>query len=445
MYMYDLIVKKRDGGCLSEKEIAFLVEGYESGDITDAQMAAMLMAIYWHGLTLEETLALTLAMARSGKEVDLSTIKGTKVDKHSTGGVGDKTTLIVAPLVASCGVKVPKLSGCALGHTGGTIDKLNSIPGLQTNLTVERFKQIVQNVGCAISAQTDDFTPADKKMYALRNITATVSHVSLIASSVMSKKLALTTDGILLDVKCGNGAFMKTSPQAIELAKTMVAIGNAAGRRTRAIISSMDAPLGFAVGNALEIWEVWNVLQGKGPRDLTELCIELAAQMLYLAGHSELVTCRQQAREGLFSGRAREKFLEMVAAQGGNIEIFTGKAAFPEAPYCSDLTAPQSGYLTIVDTEALGRAVMLLSINREKIQNPIDDTAGIYLRQKTGAYVTKGDPLLTLYSAEKKWPTEVMDLLQQAFAFHSAPPQLTPLLLAQIDERGKVFDCPALD
>ncbi len=331
MRMYDIILKKREGEALSEAEITFFVKGCANGSIPDYQLAALLMAIYFKGLTPEETAQLTDKMAHSGDMVDLSTIPGLKVDKHSTGGVGDKTSLVVCPIVSACGVPVAKMSGRGLGHTGGTVDKLESIPGFKTELSTEAFLKQVREIGISIIGQSGNLVPADKKLYALRDVTATVDNISLIAASIMSKKIAAGADGIVLDVKTGSGAFMKTTYEAMELAKTMVDIGTQVGRRTMALVTDMDRPLGFAVGNSLEVIEALETLDGVGPDDLTGVCLELAASMLMLGGKGDLIGCRTLAREALYSGCAKKKLRQMVLAQGGDPTVIDDTTRFKRA------------------------------------------------------------------------------------------------------------------
>ena len=331
MRMYDIIAKKRDGGTLTQEEIAFAVNGFAAGSIPDYQMSALMMAVYLRGMTATETAQLTAAMAYSGDMVDLSGIGGVKADKHSTGGVGDKTTLVAGPIVAACGVKVAKMSGRGLGHTGGTLDKIEAIPGCSVSLTQEAFFRQVNDIGIAVIGQTGNLAPADKKMYALRDVTATVSCIPLIASSIMSKKLASGADCILLDVKTGNGAFMKTLEDSIALAKAMVDIGEHNGRRTAALITDMDTPLGRNIGNSLEVIEAVETLRGKGPADLTEVCLSLASGMLWLAGRGGAAACRAMAEDALRSGAALAKLRAMVAAQGGDPAVIDDPTGFPAA------------------------------------------------------------------------------------------------------------------
>ena len=331
MRMYDIIAKKRDGGELTEEEIKFFIRGYVAGEIPDYQASALLMAIYFKGMTAKETAQLTMSMANSGETVDLSSIDGIKVDKHSTGGVGDKTTLIVAPIVASLGVRVAKMSGRGLGHTGGTIDKLESIPGMQTSIDREEFFSIVRKVGVSVIGQSGNLVPADKKLYALRDVTATIDSIPLIASSIMSKKIAAGSDCILLDVKTGSGAFMKTFDDSIRLAEAMVSIGEHVGRRTVALITDMDRPLGDAIGNSLEVCEACETLKGRGPNDLATVCTELAANMLYLAGKGTVGECRKAAADQMKNGAGFAKLKEMVAAQGGDTAVLDDYAKFQQA------------------------------------------------------------------------------------------------------------------
>ena len=363
MRMYDIIAKKRDGGTLNREELSFAVNGYVAGDVPDYQMSALLMAIYLRGMTDEETAVLTDVMARSG---DLSAIAGIKADKHSTGGVGDKTTLVIAPIVAACGVKIAKMSGRGLGHTGGTIDKMEAVPGTRTSLTQEEFFKQVNEIGISVIGQSGKIAAADKKIYALRDVTATVGCIPLIASSIMSKKLAAGSDAILLDVTMGDGAFMKDLDSALELARQMVAIGTAHGRRVAALITDMDKPLGRNIGNSLEVAESMAVLQGKGPADLTEVCLQLASNMLVLAGKGDMPACRKLAESVIADGSAFEKCCQMFAAQGGDISVLKDASKFRKAKYSCELTAPSDGYIYKNDVEKIGNASVLLGAGRIK-------------------------------------------------------------------------------
>lgn len=398
MRMYDIIMKKRKGEALNDDEIRFFVDGYVKGEIPDYQVSALLMAIYFMGMTAEETAALTLCMANSGEKVDLTSIPGIKVDKHSTGGVGDKTTLIISPIVASLGVKVAKMSGRGLGHTGGTIDKLESIPGFKTDLDRERFFEVVRNVGVSVIGQSGNLVPADKKLYALRDVTATVESIPLIASSIMSKKIAAGSDCILLDVKAGSGAFMKTAEDAISLAKAMVEIGENVGRRTVALITDMDRPLGNAIGNSLEVMEACEVLKGKGPKDLTEICLDLAANMLYLAGKGSVAECRILAQKAISDGSAFEKLKDMVSAHGGNIAVLEDYSEFKTAKVKYEVKSKRTGYISHMNTESCGRVAVILGAGRETKESSIDFSAGIVLKKKVGDFIEAGEVVAVLCS-----------------------------------------------
>ena len=433
MRMYDILEKKRDGGALSEAELRFFVAGCTDGSIPDYQVAAMLMAVCIRGMTREETACLTLEMARSGEMVDLSPLPGVKVDKHSTGGVGDKTTLVAAPIAAALGVTVAKMSGRGLGHTGGTVDKMESIPGMRTSLSREEFFETVRRTGLSVVGQSGNLDPADKKLYALRDVTATVESIPLIASSIMSKKLAAGADKILLDVKTGSGAFMKTQADAEALARAMVEIGRSVGRETLALVTDMDIPLGNAVGNTLEIIEVCETLQGRGPADLTSLCIELAANMAYLAGAAETeAACRTLARAALEDGRAFQKLCDMVEAQGGDAGYLRHPARFQRAAVRRELQAEQGGYVAQIDTAACGAAAMLLGAGRVKKDDPIDHSAGIRLLKKTGDAVRAGETLAVLETADMRRAAEAEPVLRAAYRIGPEPPARRPLVLARI-------------
>ena len=436
MRMYDILAKKRDGGILTDEEIQFFIDGYVSGAIPDYQASALLMAIFLKGMTPHETAALTRSMAQSGDLVDLSSIDGIKVDKHSTGGVGDKTTLIVAPVVASLGVRVAKMSGRGLGHTGGTVDKLESIPGFRTTLDREAFFDVVRRVGVSVIGQSGNLAPADKKLYALRDVTATVNSIPLIASSIMSKKIAAGSDRILLDVKTGSGAFMKTLEDSIALAKEMVSIGEHVGRRTVALITDMDRPLGCAIGNALEVCEACETLQGRGPADLTEVCIELAANMLWLAEKGELAQCRSLARQQIANGEAFAKLKEMVQAQGGDTSVLDDPSRFDRSNVCYEVLAQREGFLYAMDTERCGIASMELGAGREKKEDPIDYSAGIVLRKKVGDFVRKGEVLASFYSSEESKCRTAEQTFTQALRIQDARPEQTALIHTRVTAQG---------
>lgn len=436
MRMYDIIAKKRNGGALSDEEIGFFIKGFVGGEIPDYQASALLMAIYFQGMNEHETAVLTKCMAQSGETVDLSSIPGIKVDKHSTGGVGDKTTLIVAPVVAACGVPVAKMSGRGLGFTGGTVDKLASIPGFQTDIPREEFFSIVRKVGCSLIGQSGNMVPADKKLYALRDVTATVESIPLIASSIMSKKLAAGSDCILLDVKTGSGAFMKTTEQSIALAREMVAIGENNGRGTIALITDMDRPLGSAIGNTLEVIEAVETLQNRGPSDLVELCLHLAANMLVLAKKGPLTDCLALARQALQSGAAFRKFKEMVSAQGGDASYLENPEKFGKAAVSVDIKAETDGVLSSMNTEQCGIASVLLGAGRETKDSQIDYSAGILLHKKVGDTVRAGDTLATLFAATEDKCLEAGQVFRQAVVIGASKPKELPLIQARITKDG---------
>lgn len=432
MRVYDLIYKKRQGEELTKEELDYLIKGYTKGDIPDYQMSAFLMATYYRGMTDSELAYFTNAMCQSGDQMNLSGIQGIKVDKHSTGGVGDKTTLVVAPIVAACGVKVAKMSGRGLGHTGGTIDKLESIPGFQTNLSNQQFFEIVNRVGACIVGQTGNLAPADKKIYALRDTTATVDSIPLIASSIMSKKLAAGSDGILLDVKVGSGAFMKSIDDAKLLAHKMIAIGRHHNRKMCAIITDMDVPLGYFIGNSLEVMEAVDVLQCRGPEDLMLVCVELATYMLYLAQIGTIENCRKRVLEALHSGNAYGKFVEMVEAQGGDCSYITGKMQFQMAKYHYELISEREGFLTNLNSECCGEASVLLGAGRENKDSLVDYTAGIRLHKKTGDYVKQGDCIATLYANNNELFKEAAIKMQSGLQWGNEKPAARPLILEYI-------------
>ncbi|GAB6116943.1 pyrimidine-nucleoside phosphorylase [Thermoanaerobacter brockii subsp. lactiethylicus] len=402
MRMYDLIMKKRDGGVLTKEEIDFIISSYTKDYLPDYQMSALAMAIYFRGMTPEETAHLTMAMAYSGDVMDLSAIKGIKVDKHSTGGVADTTTLVLAPMVAACGAPVAKMSGRGLGHTGGTIDKLESIPGMRIELSEEEFIDNVNKYGIAIIGQTKNLTPADKKLYALRDVTATVDSIPLIASSVMSKKIAAGADAIVLDVKVGRGAFMKDLESAKALAKLMVDIGNSVRRKTVAHVTNMDYPLGLAIGNALEIIEAVQVLKGHGSKDLLEVCMLLGSDMLQIAGVAKDDTeARAKLKEALDSGKALQKFKEFIKAQGGDERVVDDFSLLPQAKYVRPWIADRDVYIKDMMALDLGLVAMKLGAGREKKEDKIDLAVGIMLGGKVGDIVRKGEPIATIYANDE--------------------------------------------
>ncbi len=397
--MVDIIENKRDGIELNKEEIEFFVTGYTDGSIPDYQASAFLMAIYFKGMTTEEQGYLTIAMAESGDQIDLSAIEGVKVDKHSTGGVGDTTTLILAPLVAACGVPIAKMSGRGLGHTGGTLDKLEAIDGFHVEISTEQFIQQVNDLKIAVIGQSGNLTPADKKLYALRDVTATVNSIPLIASSIMSKKLAAGADAIVLDVKTGAGAFMKTLEDSKRLADAMTAIGNEVGRNTSAVISDMSQPLGFAIGNALEVKEAIDTLQGKGPADLTELCFVLGSKMLLAANKAETEEdARKQLQNVIDNGEALRLFGELIKAQDGNEKVIENTNLLPQAQYEIEVPSIESGYVSMIDADEIGLAAMLLGAGRATKEDVIDLAVGIVLRKKIGDFVEKGEALAILHA-----------------------------------------------
>ena len=436
MRMYDIILKKRSGEELTDEEINFFVDGYVDGSIEDYQVSALLMAIYFKGMSVRETVALTMRMAQSGEMIDLSSIPGVKVDKHSTGGVGDKTTLIISPIVACLGVPVAKMSGRGLGHTGGTVDKLESMPGWKMAIDREKFFSIVRNVGVSVIGQSGNLVPADKKIYALRDVTATVDSIPLIASSVMSKKIAAGSDCILLDVKCGSGAFMKTLDDAISLARAMVDIGNGAGRKTVALVTDMDRPLGNAIGNSLEVIEACEVLKGRGQSELRNLCIELATEMLMLAGKGSKGVCRDQVLSVIEDGKAFEKFKAMVAAQGGDISVLDDYDRFKKAGVSYGVKAKDTGYISATDAQEFGRASMILGAGRETKDSEIDYSAGIVLKKSKGDHVEKGETIATFYAADMNMCKSAEKVFQDAMTIKDEPTEKQPLILARVSEAG---------
>ncbi len=422
MRMYDLIMKKRNGEELTKEEIEFMIEGYTKEEIPDYQMSAFLMAVYFKGMTEDETAELTMAMANSGDIMDLSGIEGLKADKHSTGGVGDKTSLVLGPMVAALGVPVAKMSGRGLGHTGGTIDKLESFPGFSTDLTKEQFVQNVNSIKMAIIGQTGDLAPADKKLYALRDVTATVDNLSLIASSIMSKKLAAGADVIVLDVKTGKGAFMKKEADALALAREMVKIGTNAGKETVAIISDMDQPLGFSVGNALEVKEAIDTLNGNGAKDLLELAITLGAYMLV---GTKRVQNIEEAREKLLGTiedkSALKKFQEFVEAQGGDARAIANTELLPKASIVMEIKAEEDGFVEKIETEEIGMVCLLLGGGRETKESEIDLSVGLVLHKKIGDAVKKGEVLATMYGNDLKKMEIARERFLPTYSFSKTP------------------------
>ncbi|AZQ46430.1 pyrimidine-nucleoside phosphorylase [Bacillus sp. GX] len=399
MRMVDLIAKKRDGHALTTEEINFIVEGYTNGDIPDYQVSSLAMAIFFQDMNDQERADLTMAMVNSGDTIDLSAIEGVKVDKHSTGGVGDTTTLVLGPLVAALGVPVAKMSGRGLGHTGGTIDKLEAVPGFHVEIENAEFMRLVNENKIAVIGQSGNLTPADKKLYALRDVTATVNSIPLIASSIMSKKIAAGADAIVLDVKTGAGAFMKTDEDAKRLAEAMVRIGNNVGRNTMAVISDMSQPLGEAIGNALEVQEAIDTLQGKGPKDLEELCLTLGSQMVYLAGQaSSLEDAREKLIEVMNNGKALESFKTFLSAQGGDASVVDDPSKLPQAQFKIEVEAKEDGYVSEIVADEIGTAAMLLGAGRATKESEIDLAVGLMLRKKVGDSVKKGESLVTIYA-----------------------------------------------
>lgn len=436
MRMYDIIEKKRDGYELTSEEINYFISEYVKNNIPDYQASAFLMAVFLKGMNERETAQLTDAMAHSGDMINLSEIPGIKVDKHSTGGVGDKTTLILAPIVAACGIPVAKMSGRGLGHTGGTIDKLESIPGFNTSISKQDFIKNVMDINIAIAGQTGNLAPADKKLYALRDVTATVNNIALIASSIMSKKLASGADRIVLDVKTGSGAFMKTFEDSVELAKAMVKIGENTGRHTVAVVTDMDIPLGRAVGNSIEIIEAIETLKNKGPEDLAEVSFELSASMLELAGKGTADQCKLMVREAVESGKALSKLAEAIEKQGGNKEVINNYSLFPQVNHKLEYVSKASGYIETMKTDTVGVASLVLGAGRETKESTIDYAAGIYFNKKTGDRIEKGEVIATLYTNKADKITDACSLLDKAIGISVEQPQLKPLILAYIDSKG---------
>lgn len=429
MRMYDIIMKKRNGGILTTEEINFFIEGYTKGEIPDYQVSALMMAVYFQGMNEAETLSLTMAMAKSGDMLDLSEIKGIKVDKHSTGGVGDKTSLSLTPMVAACGIPVAKMSGRGLGHTGGTIDKLESFEGFTTGITREQFIENVNTIGISIMGQTADLAPADKKLYALRDVTATVDNMSLIASSIMSKKLAAGADAIVLDVKTGSGAFMQAEEDALALAREMVKIGNNAGRNTIAVVSDMDQPLGFAVGNALEVKEAIDTLRGEGPADFVELCMTLGSQMLIAGGRAKTdAEAKEMLQQVIEDGSALKKLAEFVEAQGGDAAAVYDTTKLPKASIIEAVEAPQSGYISKIACAEVGICSLILGGGRETKESEIDLAVGIVLTKKVSDYVEKGETIAYIHANDAEKLKAAKERFLQAYTFSEAAPEKSVMI-----------------
>lgn len=434
MLMYDIIDKKKKGGELAKDEIEYFITGYINGDIPDYQVSALLMAIYYKGMSDTELLDFTNIMAESGDIVDLSGIDGIKVDKHSTGGVGDKTTIAVAPVVAACGGKVAKMSGRGLGFTGGTIDKLESIPGFKTLLPKEKFFEIVNSIGLSVIGQSGSIAPADKKLYALRDVTATVDSIPLIAASIMSKKIASGSDKIILDVTMGTGAFMKNIDDAITLAKKMVAIGEGAGRETAAYITNMDIPLGIAAGNNIEVIEAIETLKGNGPEDFKEICRNFSASMLSMAGKGSREECIKMADRAIKDGSALCKLAEMVKMQGGDERYIYDTSLFEKAPYSYKWVSESDVYITKMDTEQCGRTAVILGAGREVKDSPVDFNAGIKFYKKTGDFVKTGDVVAELYSSDKEKLNAASHYIKKAYKMGSTKVKKEKTIIAYISK-----------
>lgn len=433
MRMYDIIETKKNGGVITDEAFDFFIQGYIHDDIPEYQVSALLMAIYFQGLNRDETVALTHKIMHSGDVIDLSSIKGIKVDKHSSGGVGDTTTLVLAPLVSACGVPVAKMSGRGLGHTGGTLDKFEAIDGFNINLTIDEFVEQVNSKGVAVIGQTKNIAPADKKLYALRDVTATVDNIGLIAASIMSKKLAAGSDKIVLDVKMGSGAFVKDLDGAIELAQTMVNIGTDMGRETVAMITDMSQPLGHAIGNAMEVKEAIDILKGKGPEDLRSLCLTFASQMVFLGGGADsLEAAHDLVVSKITSGEALKQFKVFVEAQGGNKEVIDHPELMKSCSNHKEILAPEDGYLQAVHADDIGIAAMVLGAGREKITDTIDMGAGIYFYKKIGDYMEKGDVIGEIFTDKMDQITPAMDKVLKALTIGKNPVEPKKLIFAKV-------------
>ena len=433
MRAVDIIRKKRDGHPLSSDEIAWMIAGLASGEVSDYQWSALLMAIYFRGMNDDETASLTMEMMRSGTIVDLSSVPGRKIDKHSTGGVGDKTSLILAPIAAAVGLRVPMVSGRGLGHTGGTLDKLESIPGFRVDLDLRRYQEVIRACGLVMIGQTAEIAPADTRLYALRDATSTVESIPLISASIMSKKLAEGIDGLVLDVKTGNGAFMERLDDARKLAETMCAIGRDLGKRMRALITRMDQPLGLAVGNALEVVECLNSLQGTGPGDLTGLSIELAAEMVLMGElASDLDEARELCERTIRDGSAFAKFQEMVELQGGDPRSLDDLSLLPTAKTRLDVPAERGGYVQRLDARPLGHATMLLGAGRARVESTIDPAVGIVLNKKVGDHVEEGEPLCTVHLNDPAGLNTILNMITSAYAIEDGKAAVPPLIVERL-------------
>lgn len=437
MRIYDIIKKKRDGIELSTEEINYFVQNYTLGNIPDYQISALLMAIYFNKMNKRETLDLTKAMINSGEKVDLSQIKGIKVDKHSTGGVGDKTTIALGPMVAACGVPFVKMSGRGLGHTGGTLDKLESIENFNVEIKKDDFINNVNSINIAICSQTANITPADKKLYALRDVTATVENISLIASSIMSKKLAIGSDAIVLDVKVGSGAFMKDLESAIVLAKEMVDIGTGFGRETVAVLTNMDEPLGYSVGNALEVKEAIDTLLGKGPEDFVQICLALGSKLLVLAGKCQNENdAKYLLSEVIKNRKAYNKLIELIKFQGGNTRFIENIELLPKARYVLEVNSEEEGYIKSINAEEVGKCALLLGAGREVKESQIDLAAGIVLNKKVGNEVSKGDVLAYIHSNNESKAEEVKKILKNVIQISDKKVMPKKLIFGEVNKEG---------
>ena len=436
--MIDLIRKKRDGGALSDAEIGYLVDAYTRGDVPDYQVASWLMAVVLRGMTREETAALTHAMLHSGEVLDLSFLPAKKVDKHSTGGVGDKTSLVLAPLVAAGGLYVPMISGRGLGHTGGTLDKLESIPGFRVGLSVDEFHRVLKACGTSMIGQTEKIAPADRKLYALRDVTGTVESPYLICASIMSKKLAEGMDALVLDVKTGSGAFMKKETDAVFLAELMVETGERMGKQMVALITNMDQPLGRMVGNAMEVAECIDILHGAGPEDLRELCLHLAAWMFYLGGKTKTVADGKNLSEEIIaSGKAFERFRQMVELHGGDISVIDDPSTLPSADHHVDVPSPRAGFVSAIECENVGTACVILGGGREKKEDSVDPAVGIVVHRKIGDKVAAGQPLCTIHCHSGAQAARAKKLLEQSYSIAPAPPAHKPSLIHRVIHKGE--------